>query len=78
MGMMLRRHKIKTPTSEGTRKTPVTATQSSPPPITKKVPEVDYRDLSYQDLKRYAKGKGVDINIYRSKNDIFEQLELLG
>jgi len=76
MGMMLRRHKIKTPPNYGTRKTP--ATQSSPPPITKKVSEVDYRDLSYQDLKRYAKEKGVDIHIYRSKNDIFEQLESLG
>ena len=76
MGMMLRRHKIKTPPNYGTRKTPVT--QSSPPPITKKVSEVDYRDLSYQDLKRYAKEKGVDIHIYRSKNDIFEQLESLG
>ena len=76
MGMMLRRHKIKTPPNYGTRK--ILATQSSPPPITKKVSEVDYRDLSYQDLKRYAKEKGVDINIYRSKNDIFEQLESLG
>lgn len=76
MGMMLRRHKIKTPPKYGTRKT--SATQSSPPPITKKVPEVDYRDLSYQDLKRYAKEKGVDIHIYRSKNDIFKQLESLG
>lgn len=71
--MLLRRHKIKTPPNNGTRK--ISATQSSPPPVTKKVSEVDYRDLSYQDLKRYAKEQGVDISRHRKKDEILAVLD---
>lgn len=73
MGMLLRRHKIKTPPNYGTPK--ISATQSSPPPITKKVSEVDYRDLSYQDLKRYAKEQGVDTGRHRKKAEILAVLD---
>ena len=73
MGMLLRRHKIKTPPNNGTRK--ISATQSSPPLVTKKVSEVDYRDLSYQDLKRYAKERGVDISRHRKKDEILAVLD---
>ncbi|NLC25371.1 MAG: hypothetical protein GX777_01930 [Fastidiosipila sp.] len=73
MGMLLRRHKIKTPPNNGTRK--ISATQSSPPPVTKKVSEVDYRDLRYQDLKRYAKEQGVDISRHRKKDEILAVLD---
>ncbi len=73
MGMLLRRHKIKTPPNNGTRK--ISATQSSPPPVTKKVSEVDYRELSYQDLKRYAKKQGVDISRHRKKDEILAVLD---
>lgn len=74
MGMMLRRHKIKIPSSEGTRKTPA-ATQSSPTPVIKEVLGVDYRELNYQDLKRYAKEQGVDISRHRKKDEILAVLD---
>ena len=72
MGMMLRRHKIKTPSSEGTRKT---ATPSSPTPVIKEVLGVDYRELNYHDLKRYAKEQGVDISRHRKKDEILAVLD---
>ena len=74
MGMLLRRHKIKTPPNNGTRK--ISATQSSPPPVTKKVSvEVDYRDLSYHALRAYAKEQGVDISRHRKKDEILAVLD---
>lgn len=71
MGMMIRRHYAQL--------TPKPESEKVPEPVKVQEPDLgpEEEELSYNELKKFAKSKGVDMNLYRSRVDIEEQLKLI-